>query len=221
MTARDLKTLVQSLSLILLSHRGPEENGPQHLQSALVLGDPHSILPGGDLVSPGRWASLVPQRLPSLPGKGPEWSLSRHRTSEPMPSTQGNIPVVLGWPGLCTSHRFLCGADATARGPHIWATCSPLTVSGGRTPRGAKQGAPQGKGWRVGRVLLLTWGLMGLPLSHPQSLLPAERSRGHRPWLLAGLGRPLWLHRPWLPVNLLPTPLEHTHCCPASYLRSG
>lgn len=39
-TARDLKTLVQSPSLILLSHGGPEQKGTQDLQSASVLGDP-------------------------------------------------------------------------------------------------------------------------------------------------------------------------------------
>lgn len=39
-TARDLKTLVQSPSLVLLSHGGPEQKGTQDLQSASVLGDP-------------------------------------------------------------------------------------------------------------------------------------------------------------------------------------
>lgn len=97
MTARGLKALVQPPSPVLSSH-GAQSRGAHETCRVLQCWGTRPILPGGDLVSRGRWASLGPQGLPSLPGKGPAWGLSRHRTSEPLPGTRGDVTVGLGWP---------------------------------------------------------------------------------------------------------------------------
>lgn len=83
-----------------------------------------------------------------LPGKGPEWGLSRHSTSEPMPSMRGDVALGLGWPGALHFSQFPLGADAMARGPHIWATHFPLIVSGARCLVGQSEGHYRGRGDR-------------------------------------------------------------------------